>query len=103
MEKKEQIASECSWCKQPLSAIIYGVGSSYSETISPGETFLEIPLPKSDRSIYGAILNKRSQAFTQGFHLMFATCSETCTQELNKGLALENSRFRKRAPMHVNT
>jgi hypothetical protein len=68
-----------------------------------GETFHEIPLPKSDRSIYGAILNKRSQAFTQGFHLMLATCSKACTQELNTALTLEENRFERRAPLSVET
>lgn len=103
MQKKEQISSECCWCKQTLNATIYGIGASYSETIPPGETFLEISLPKSERSIYAAILNKRSQAFTQGFHLMFAACSEDCTQELDKALFLENSRFPRRAPMNAET
>ncbi|HIE64747.1 MAG: hypothetical protein ABGX83_07905 [Nitrospira sp.] len=103
MQKEEQISGECCWCKQTLSTTIYGIGSSYSETVPSGETFHEVPLPKSDRSIYGAILNKRSQAFTAGFHLMFATCSEACTQELNKALTLEKSRFPRRTPLNVDS
>ncbi|MBN4054423.1 hypothetical protein JYT87_01805 [Nitrospira defluvii] len=103
MKIEEKISGECCWCKQELSATIHGIGSSYSEAIPSNESFHEIPLPKSDRSIYGAILKKGSQTYSQGFHLMFATCSEACTRGLNEALVLEDRRFPRRATMHVDT
>lgn len=99
MKTDEQIAGQCCWCEGELSAKIQGIGSSYSESISPEETFQAVPLPKSERTIYGAIIKKGSRALTEGFHLMFATCSEACTQELNQALAKENGRFLRQTPM----
>lgn len=102
MKTDEQIAGECCWCGLALSETVYGLGSSYSEFSPSNDTFQQVVLPKSDRSIHGAVLREGSRAFNEGYHLIFATCSASCAQGLNEALAREEVRFKKRATMNTD-
>jgi len=101
MKTDERIAGECCWCERDLSATIQGIGASDTEAILSQGTFHEVHLPKSERSINAAMTKPGSVALTEGYHLMFATCSEACTQELKKALSLENGRFEKQSNLNA--
>ena len=100
MKKVEQISGECSWCENPLSETVHGIGSSYSEDIPPENTFHQVALSASGKNLYGAVITGKSKAFPEGFRLIFASCSETCADEINQALALEKSLFEIRATLN---
>ncbi|HEY5649638.1 MAG TPA: hypothetical protein VIU33_09065 [Nitrospiria bacterium] len=93
MKTQDQISGECTWCESALTEAIHGVGSSYTEAIPPDEVFHRVELPKSSRSLYGAVVKPGSRAFPEGFRLIFASCSDRCAGEIEKSLASEPERF----------
>ena len=101
MKTDKQISGECCWCGLALSGTVHGIGSSYSESIRSNGPFQEVLLPESDRLIHGAVLQEGSRAFNEGYHLLFATCSDVCVRNLNEALIREVPRFEKRATMNV--
>jgi hypothetical protein len=78
-----------------LSEVIHGVGSSYSEPVKAAEGFVEVPLLRSDRSLFAASLRQGSRAYGDGYRLIFASCSDACARRLGEALANEEGRFVK--------
>ena len=99
MKSNEQIARECALCESPLSESVHGIGSSYSEPISSSETFIPIPLARSDRPLLGAVLRHGSRAYNEGYRLIFGACSNACADSIEKTLAAEGTRFLKRTKL----
>ena len=96
MKTETQIAGECAWCESSLTEAVLGVGSSFSETIPPDDAFHRVTLSGSNRSLYAAVIKSGSRVFPEGFRLIFASCSDHCTDEIEKGLATESDRFGER-------
>ncbi len=96
MKTEDQIAGECAWCESSLTETIHGVGSSYSDPVPPDKPFHQVTLSGSNRSLYGAVIKSGSKLFPEGFRLIFASCSDSCADEIEKGLASDSSFFEER-------
>lgn len=96
MKTNEQIAGECAWCGGTLNERVYGVGSSDLEPVKIGEVFVQVPLSRSDRSLFAAQIPQGSRVYTEGYRLIFASCSDACAQKVDDALADEGDRFVKR-------
>ena len=95
MKTNEQIAGECAWCGGALNEVVHGVGSSDSEPVKAAEGFVEVPLLRSDRSLFAAPIHQGSRAYGEGYRLIFAACSDACARRLGEALANEKGRFAK--------
>lgn len=99
MKSMEQLSGECAWCESPLGKSVHGIGSSYSAPITSSETFIPVSLSRSDRALPGAVIRKGSRAYNEGYRLIFGACSDACTDEIEKALAVERDRFIKRTKL----
>ncbi len=96
MKEADQISGECAWCEKPLSEQVHGIGSSYSKDIPQEDTFHQVDLSASGKSLYGAVIRGQSKAFPEGFRLIFASCSESCADEIDRALSSEKPQFELR-------
>ncbi len=96
MKTDEQISGECAWCGGVLNETVHGVGSSYSEPAAAAEVFVQVPLPRSNRSLFAAPIRQGSRSYNEGYRLIFACCSDGCAQQLSGGLEDEDGRFTRR-------
>lgn len=99
MKTQDQISGECAWCEKPLSETVHGIGSSYSENIPHDDTFHQVPLRASGKSLYGAVIRGNSKAFPEGFRLIFASCSDSCAEEIDRALSAEKPLFEIRTKL----
>ncbi len=95
MKTNEQIAGECAWCGGVLNEVVHGIGSSDSEPVKTSEVFVEVPLVRSNRSLFAAPVSRGSRAYGDGYRLIFASCSDDCARRLGEALADEKGRFAK--------
>jgi hypothetical protein len=95
VKTNEQIAGECAWCGGALNEVVHGIGSSDSEPVKTGEVFVEVPLRRSNRSLFAAPVRLGSRAYNEGYRLIFASCSDACARRLGEALINENGRFAK--------
>lgn len=96
MKTEDQIAGECAWCESSLTETVHGIGATFSDAISPDESFHQVTLTGPNRSLYGAVIKSKSRVFPEGFRLIFASCSDTCADDIEKGLAADSGRFKER-------
>jgi hypothetical protein len=93
VKTNDQIAGECAWCGGALNETIHGVGSSDSEPVKTTDVFVQVPLLRSNRSLFAAPVRQGSRVYTEGYRLIFASCSDACAQQLGEALANEEGRF----------
>jgi hypothetical protein len=88
----------CAWCNQDIQENdeVFGFGATASHGIDLTEKegeFVSLNLALIDKTVFALVPASESAARTEGYDLVFITCSEHCAQALKGALELERDVF----------
>ena len=89
----------CAWCNRDIQEDeeIFGFGANASQGIDLSDKegeFVSLNLTLLDKTVFALVPSSSSTAKTDGYDLIFLTCSEDCAQSLKDSLELERDVFK---------
>lgn len=88
----------CAWCNQDIKEDedVFGFGAKAGKGIDLSDKegeFVSFNLALREKTVFALVPPSSSTARTDGFDLIFLTCSEGCAQSLKDALELERDVF----------
>jgi hypothetical protein len=88
----------CAWCSQDIQEDeeVFGFGAKASQGVDLSDKegeFVSFNLALRDKTVFALVPSTSSTAKTDGYDLIFLTCSEDCAQSLKDALELERDVF----------